>query len=651
MKSFIVAVIAVSSSQPVNAQIDAAVRYGARESVRGVSISPDGQHLAYIQPLEGEGAVLTVANTSDGVVKNITHTDGKPWKLKWCNWSSNTRLVCQTSALIDDPDGLLPFSRLIAVNSDGTQIKELASKSSLSSGRVQFDGALVGWSDQDDGTVIMTRQYNQEFRTGTLLARNADGLGVDRVNTLTLESVKLETARKTAVSYIAGTKGDIRILRSAQVNESGYLKDENKSFIRYAGDREWYPVKAKDESGNALYPVAVDSGKNIAYAFGNKGGRAAVFSITLDPSQATSLLYANDKVDVDNLLQLGRDGRIIGAEIVTDRREPILFDDKIASLMKKLGKTIPGLPLVQIIDASRDENRLVLFAGSDVDPGRYYLYDQTKRTLGEIAAVRPDLSDGSLSPVKIVSYPAADGTLIPAYLTLPKNSSGEGLPAIVMPHGGPSSRDEWGFDWLSQFFASQGFAVLQPNFRGSSGYGNDWYVQNGFKSWRTAVGDVNDAGRWLVEQKIASGDKLALVGWSYGGYAALQSSALDANLFKAIVAIAPVTDLNMLVEQSRKYDNFRLVESFVGKGEHLISGSPLKQADKIKAPVLMFSGDHDLNVNISQARAMNNMLLKLGKKSDLIIYKDRDHQLDDSTVRTDMLRKASAFLKQSLGLK
>ena len=651
-RGFIITCVALLlAPAAVHAQSDAATQFGAREHMEGVSLSPNGQQLAYIQPSVGEGSGLFVANTFDGTSRQITYVDGKPWKLRWCNWASNTRLVCQMSALIDDANGLLPFTRLVAINSDGTQIKELGKKSTRSISRVQFDGALVGWSDLDDGTIIMSRKYSPEFRTGTILASSAEGLGVDRLNTLTLQSVKMEQPRKSASGFIAGTKGDIRILQSAPTNDDGYLKDDSKYFLRYINDRDWHAVTAKDDKGELLSPVAVDSVKNIAYAFGKKAGRAAIYTIALDASQAATLLYANDNVDVDGLLSLGRDGRVIGAEIITDRRQPILFDEGIGNLVKKLAKALPGLPLVRIVDASRDENQLVLFVGSDTDPGRYYLYDQTKKTLGEIGQVRPDIGEGTLSQVKIINYPASDGTLIPAYLTLPKGSTGAALPTIVIPHGGPSSRDEWGFDWISQFFAARGFAVLQPNFRGSSGYGDQWYVNNGFKSWRTAVGDVNDAGHWLIKEKIAASDKLAVLGWSYGGYAALQSSALDADLFKAIVAIAPVTDLAMLVQQSSNYDNFHLVEEFVGTGEHVISGSPLKQVAKIKAPVLLFSGDHDLNVDISQARAMNNALKKAGKTSSLITYQDRDHQLDDSEVRADLLRKSDQFLRDSLGVK
>src|SRR5204863_8346949 len=139
-----------------------------------------------------------------------------------------------------------------------------------------------------------------------------------------------------------------------------------------------------------------------------------------------------------------------------------------------------------------------------------------------------------------VSYPAKDGVAVPAYLTWPPGKEGaKGLPAIVMPHGGPGARDEWGFDWLAQFFAASGCVVLQPNYRGSGGYGDDWYQRNGFRSWPTAIGDVLDAGRWLVAQGIAPADKPGLVGWSSGGSAVVQAAGTDYSCFQAVGASAP----------------------------------------------------------------------------------------------------------------
>jgi dipeptidyl aminopeptidase/acylaminoacyl peptidase len=263
---------------------------------------------------------------------------------------------------------------------------------------------------------------------------------------------------------------------------------------------------------------------------------------------------------------------------------------------------------------------------------------------------RPELEHAKLAPMTSVAYKAADGASVPAYLTLPPGGAKTGLPAIVMPHGGPSARDEWGFDWLAQYFAARGYAVLQPNFRGSSGYGDAWFQQNGFKSWRAAIGDVNDAGRWLVAQGIANPQKMAVVGWSYGGYAALQSAVVDPGLYKAVVAIAPVTDLNLLKEEARNWSNFSLVNEYIGSGPHVREGSPAQNASRVSVPVLMFHGDQDRNVEITQSRVMADKLRSAGKKVELVTYPKRDHYLEDNRIRVDMLRKSDAFLRSSMGM-
>lgn len=198
--------------------------------------------------------------------------------------------------------------------------------------------------------------------------------------------------------------------------------------------------------------------------------------------------------------------------------------------------------------------------------------------------------------------------------------------------------------YLAQYYVQLGYAVLQPNFRGSSGYGEAWYCNNGFKSWATAIGDVNDGARWLVAQGIADKARLAIVGWSYGGYAALQANILDPGLYKAVVAVAPVTDLEGLRSRAAKFTNYLQVDAFIGQGPHVAAGSPARHAAVFRAPVLMFSGDRDLNVDVSQARTMDAALAAAGKAHELKIYPGLDYQLDDSSARTDLLRRSAAFL-------
>lgn len=310
---------------------------------------------------------------------------------------------------------------------------------------------------------------------------------------------------------------------------------------------------------------------------------------------------------------------------------------------------MPNQPRIRVVDSSVDERKLLVFAGSDDDPGAYYLLDRDKHDLHVFLSVRPQLAGYKLGTMKPVQYAAADGTMIPAYLTLPSGVvSAAHLPAIVMPHGGPSSRDEWGFDWLPQFFASQGYAVLQPEFRGSTGYGDAWFQRNGFRSWRTAISDVTDAGRWLVAQG-ADPAKLAIVGWSYGGYAALQSAVLAPDLFKAVVAIAPVTDLATLKAESMGWTDEQLVRRMVGVGAEVNEGSPAQNAAKIKAPVLLIHGTQDANVGYGESTLMASKLKSAGGKVQLITFQGLDHYLEDAEARKKLLQESDGFLRTATG--
>jgi dipeptidyl aminopeptidase/acylaminoacyl peptidase len=393
----------------------------------------------------------------------------------------------------------------------------------------------------------------------------------------------------------------------------------------------------------------VDPELNIAYGFKkNKDGRLALYSVKLDESLQETLIYEHPDVDVDGLVQIGRRQHVVGTSYVTDIRQTVYLPEDVKKLLTSLNKALPQQKILQVADTSTDENTMLLFAGSDIDPGVYYIFDRKARNLRTFLVVRNQLEGRKLANVRAVQYPADDGVIIPGYLTLPPGrEDAKGLPAIVLPHGGPSARDEWGFDWLSQFYAARGFAVLQPNFRGSSGYGDAWFQQNGFRSWQVAIGDILAAGRWLVSQGIADPAKLGIVGWSYGGYAALQSAVVDPKLFKAVVAIAPVTDLAALKEESRIFTDFRLVKQFVGDGPYMTAGSPLAQAEKIKVPVLLFHGELDRNVSVRQSKRMAERLQAVGANCELVTWDELDHYLDDSSARGQMLSKSEAFLMQA----
>lgn len=644
--------VAALHGVPAAAQSIEAQRFGVRESVEQISLSPDGTRVVFLAPGKGPQTIAYVADVTGGKAPvRLLASDGRPETVRNCRWASNVRVICQVSMLLSESIGLVGYTRLISVSIDGQDAKLLTARTSPRSlGVAQAGGEVIDWLPDADGDVLMGRTFVPETDIGTLVADTRKGYGVERVDTTTLKRTMVEPPKPHAVEFITDGYGTVRVMGSMG-ESSNYDTGVIHYFYRAQGSRDWQTLGTLDVNTDIGFnPYAVDRDLNAVYGFEKLNGRYALVRIALDGSMKREVISARDDVDVDGLIRIGRRQRVVGASFVTDRRNSMFFDPPLKALAASLSRALPGLPLIQFVDASADENRLLLWAGSDVDPGRYYVFDRKAKNVMEIMLSRPQLEGTALAPVKPIKFTAADGTEIPAYLTLPPGSGGKGLPAIVMPHGGPGARDEWGFDWLAQFFAARGFAVLQPNFRGSTGYGDAWFAENGFKSWRTAIGDVNDGGRWLVAQGIATPDKLAIVGWSYGGYAALQSAVLDPTLFKAIVAIAPVTDLATLKEESRNFTNFRIVRDYIGTGPHLAEGSPARNAAKIAAPVLLFHGDHDTNVGIGESRLMADRLRDARKQVELVEFPDLDHQLHDSQARTSMLDKADSFLRNAMGM-
>lgn len=653
MLKYYVFVATALAAAPSFAQDKAALAFGAREGIESVSLSPDGTKIAYIIPDKGQGSRLfTVDIANGGNPKPVLAASGDPERLSYCEWVSNARLICNVRMIIRDEGQPATVSRLLAINADGSELKVVSIRQGSNAEYFSyFGGNLIDLLPGDDGAVLLGRSHVPEGKIGSLIAKTDEGYGVDRVDTRSLATKRVVRPTLYATEYISDGLGTVRLM-GVMKTAADYDSGVRRYMYRPTGQTGWQPFGEYDfTTNNGFNPYSVDPAENAVYGFEKVDGRLALYKVQLDSGLVKTKIFSRPDVDVDSLITLGRKKRIVGFSFATEKRQAIYFDPELKKLGTSLSKALPNAEMVYFGGMSADEQKLIVWAGSDTNPGQYYLFDKATKKVGPLFASRPELQGYKLAPVKPVSIKAGDGTMIPGYLTLPVGSNGKGLPAIVMPHGGPSARDEWGFDWLAQYFAHQGFAVLQPNYRGSTGYGDDWYRQNGFQSWKTAIADVNDSGRWLVSEGIASADKLAIFGWSYGGYAALQSGVADPALFKAIVAVAPVTDLAKLKEESRGFTSYRVNRDFIGSGPHIMEGSPARNAAKIAAPVLMFHGDLDMNVGVQQSRFMADQLRDAGKPSELVIYKKLDHYLEDSAVRTEMLEKSSTFLKAKLQIK
>lgn len=647
--------VSIAATPNADARKDAE-RFGSLASIQQMSLSPNGTKAAYITPLN-DGSVLSVVDLVEGgAPKAITKVVRDDGELQTCSWLTDDRLICEVVSHYTQRRPFLTLTRSFALDADGGNVVQISALSNARSLGVAQDGGEVIDHDIDGDpySILMTRVFVPEDTRNTRLANTDQGLGVERVDTRNGHRRTVEQAKKYASTYLSDMNGHVRIMGVVQADNSGTLSGTDRYFYRKTGSDKWEPLSKTEYDGrmtDGFIPVHIDAGKNVVYGFQRDAGLLGLYSIALDGSMEKKKVVGRSDVDVDDLVTIGRDERVVGVSYATDKRFYQFFDPELDSLAKALGQALPHQPMINFLDASDGESKLLLEGSSDTDPGMTYLFDKEKRKLEAVLPIRPQLDGVKLAEMKPITYRAPDGTMIPGYLTLPVGTNGKNLPAIVMPHGGPSSRDEWGFDWFAQFFAARGYAVLQPEYRGSSGFGEAWFQQNGFKSWKTAIGDINDAGRWLEQQGIVAKGKLAIVGWSYGGYAALQSAVLDPDLYKAIVAVAPVTDLEMLRNESRDYTNHLLVEKMIGHGPYVDEGSPAQHADRFKAPVLMFHGDIDENVDVQESRVMEKRLKDAGKPVTYVEFHDLDHYLEDSQARTQMLSESDAFLRKTLGIK
>jgi len=627
----------------------AAKAFGTRDSVESIAISPSGNRLVLLAAGPGRTSIVRVVELPTMQTRTIMSSDGDPESLRWCDFASDTQIICRHSGNGMIGADVVGYGRLITFNTDGKDIKELGQRRSFyDNGIRQFDGEILDWLPGQGGAVLMERTYVPEaYKMNTRIVRDKQGLGVDKIELPSMKASTVEAPKDGASDYMSDGRGNVRLMTTAGTAALGaILNGKYKYHYRESGSNDWNPLgeyDSQDDSG--IRPLAIDAETNSVYLLKRVNGRDALFREKLDASGSETLVAKEPDVDIDDVVRFGHGQRVIGYTYATEQRHTVYFDPEFKKLSDSLGKALPNQPLVYFDGSSADGNKLLLFAGGDTIPGSYYLFDRKSRSLNELAPARPELEGRTLAAVKAISYAAADGVQVPAYLTLPPGKEAKGLPAIVLPHGGPSARDEWGFDWLAQFLAARGYAVIQPNYRGSAGYGEDWQSDNGFKNWQLSIGDINAAARYLASSGIADPKRVAIVGWSYGGYAALQSVVVDPSLYQAAVAIAPVTDLSLLKQDSNNFTNSKLVREYVGSGDHIAAGSPLRHADRIKVPVLLVHGDLDSNVSIGHSEKMASAL----PQAEFVRLKGLDHYINDSDARVQMLTKIGELLDRTIG--
>jgi dipeptidyl aminopeptidase/acylaminoacyl peptidase len=344
--------------------------------------------------------------------------------------------------------------------------------------------------------------------------------------------------------------------------------------------------------------------------------------------------------------------RLIGyRSLVGDELRHHFFGAADQKVWAAIQRAYPG-ESVSLVSWSDNRRRLIVRVDSPTDvPGYAFVDLETKKA--DWIGPEYELQTNDIAPMRAITYRAADGMELNGYLTVPRGKVEKGLPLVVLPHGGPESRDTLGFDYWSQALASRGYAVLQVNFRGSSGFGHA-YHEAGYGQWgRKMQTDLSDGVRWLAAQGVIDPKRVCIVGGSYGGYAALAGATLDPEPYRCAASVNGVSDLRRMVAYSRSRGaewSQRYWTRFMGaedQGDPILRDlSPAAQAAKAKIPVLLVHGRDDTVVPLEQSRVMAEALEKAGKPAELVILKGDDHWLSRGETRLQMLRAVVDFLEK-----
>lgn len=381
--------------------------------------------------------------------------------------------------------------------------------------------------------------------------------------------------------------------------------------------------------------------------------RGALYALDTGTFERGPALFVPPEGEITEVIPSRDRRRLLGVRYETERGHYHWFDAGRAALQKKLEATFTGCD-VRIASTSDDDNIALVWAGHDREPGVYYVLDQRAGSLDMFKRIR-DLDPAQLSPRRPIEYQARDGLTIHGYLTLPRGSNGKNLPFIMHPHGGPFGvRDSWGYDADAQFLASRGYAVLQPNYRGSGGYGRE-FIDKGRHQWGRAMqDDLTDGVKWAIAEGIADPARVGIYGASYGGYAALAGVTLTPELYACAVNYVGAADLELTFHSRGEDayttdDDFSYRREWVGPTrEYREATSPILLVDRITVPTLHVYGAEDPRVKISHWSRLEPMLKKYHKDYQAIVEGKQGHGFRDAEASVSMYAALEAFLAKNL---
>jgi acetyl esterase/lipase len=601
-----------------------------------LTLSPDGRHIAGITTLDGV-QLLVARPTRGGEIRYLAKLDEPGQGIAMVGWPGDDRILVSVEMRSQTARGVRARqTRLLSVPLDGSNPGYLGENWPHQE-YSQYQDQIIDWLQDDPEHVLINWWEPGE-----------NGTGVRRVHVASGNRTPVVSSIPFMRTWATDHRGHVRAGWGSPRNGTGYFL-----YARIGPDDDFEKVVDFDpfeEPGFYFAGFSEDPAK-IYVISSAETGRDAVYTFDLATKQRGALVFDHPLVDVGPLHFSAQDGRLLSIEYTTDRPRLHFVDAKAKLEQSALDRQFPGTTN-RIVSRDRDDTVAIVSVSGATTPPSYYLYDRRRKTLELLIEAYPELRSAQLSPMKPISFRARDDLEIPGYLTLPRSAPPGPGPAIVYVHGGPTARDVWGYDPTVQFLASRGFAVLQPNYRGSSGYGAR-HQELGYRQWGlTMQDDLTDAARWLIAQGIADPRRIGIYGGSYGGYAALMALVREPELFTAGASFAGVTDLVTMVNDDKWYlfDDWNrpTVGSSWSDRSQLRETSPAQLADKIRSPVLIAHGTDDPTVHVKHAEMMADALEDLGKPVETHLYDREVHGFLDERNQIDFYARLGDFFARHL---
>jgi dipeptidyl aminopeptidase/acylaminoacyl peptidase len=679
----VAATLMISVTSVLAAEPQPLENFARRPQMQGVSISSDGRYVAFLSGANDDTVLMTFDRSQPGsAFKRVAASEPGKFDIGWCRWANNKRLLCGLYGNIRGSKlAELPFKRLFAVNVDGTSLRTLEEARDQGNmfattttpqnfsmheggGATAVDKGIepqhyADWHMSDNGGfgrsgVSSSASYASERQDElfdltfeepdtVLIQLDDDKDGLNSVFSLNINSGQrdLQLAESPPVRrFFSDSRGNARVGWGAKDGRAIY-------YAKLEDDKDWRALNSTDsmDASNPLQLIAMASG-NTAYAVGPHEGRDALWSIDLADKRQPQLLFRHPLVDVGEPI-LQTDRRLLGVRYDVERPYVWYADEKQRELIDRLERQFHG-KWHEIVDSSDDKKVLIIQAFNDSDAGTYYLYDVEKEKLAKLGAAYPELDPATLGTFSYITYKAKDGTSIPGYLTVPTGAEKKNLPLVVLPHDGPASRDSWKFSFLRTFLANRGYAVLQMNYRGSSGFGKKW-KEAGQDLGGLAYSDIKDGLAWAIGEGIADPKRVCIMGWGAGGYEALLGAMRDGGNYRCAVSIAGITDLAMYQEHGAMSGELASRRAQMGADrDKLKQLSVVENAGSINVPVLLVHGTNDWQVQMDHTTALTKALKKNKKNVETIIIKGGSHELERKSDRMVLLKEIEEFLAANL---